>query len=242
MAKKDTILISSDQREALSTNKTVSKPPPSQKFKWDTGIVYSCNYCDEQFFSTTSGPRHLKKVHDITILKSGEYSAHISFKDKKYSCKICYADVIHAHGEITVHMKKHNLTMEQYERKYESETLEMPQNKSVQSEGEDKLLKESTITSKLETLDELDDSNFESEIIEPKNKKRKHDEEDERKPISMSKKEVVFMDELQHFMDKLQSKSEKNSKTQEASLNESNRKRYKRITQIQNEMMMNENY
>ena len=57
----------------------------------------------------------------------------------------------------------------------------------------------------------------------------------------MSKKEVVFMDELQHFMDKLQSKSEKNSKTQEASLNESNRKRYKRITQIQNEMMMNEN-
>ena len=58
----------------------------------------------------------------------------------------------------------------------------------------------------------------------------------------MSKKEVVFMDELQHFMDKLQSKSEKNSKTQEASLNESNRERYKRITQIQNEMMMNENY
>ena len=58
----------------------------------------------------------------------------------------------------------------------------------------------------------------------------------------MSKKEVVFMDELQHFMDKLQSKSEKNSKTQEASLNESNRERCKRITQIQNEMMMNENY
>ena len=114
-------------------------------------------------------------------------------------------------------MKRHDLTMEQYERKYESESLEIPQNKSVQSEEGDfyeKLLKESPIMTKLETLDEPDNSNLEyvKEIIEPKQKKRKYDEEDERKPISNSNKERDFSDELQLFMDKIQSKREKQQK------------------------------
>ena len=99
-------------------------------------------------------------------------------------------------------------------------------------------MKESTSTSKLETLDELDNSNLEC-VIEPKKKKRKHIEEDGGGLISNSKKESDFSDDLQLFINKIQSKSAKNSKSQE---NERNRERYERITQIQNEMMMDENH
>ena len=256
--KVDTVLKSSDQdqRDALPTHKSperrksskisskiASMTPLSRKLKWHTGIVYSCNYCDKEFFTTTSGPRHLKKVHDLTITRREEYTAHISFQEKKYSCKICYTDVIHAHAEITVHLKKHDLKIDQYERKYESESLEISQNKSIQFEEvdvHDKLLKESTTSSKLETLDELDRSNLVEQISEPK--KRKRNGEDGNKPIS--KKESDFSDELQLFIEKIQSKSEKISKAQvEAgtSLDESNTERSKRITQIKNEMMIDEN-
>ena len=91
-------------------------PTPWVRIQIQTGIVYSCN-CEKQFYNSSSGPRHLKKAHGINTMKRGEYSTHISFVKKKYSCKICYSNVIHTYVDITVHMKiKHNLTMDQYEK------------------------------------------------------------------------------------------------------------------------------
>ena len=67
---------------------------------------------------------HLNAVHKMKM-GHGEFSKHVTFEAKKYECKICHRKLSHSWDNIRLHIiKKHNLSLDQYEAKYELSNAE----------------------------------------------------------------------------------------------------------------------
>ena len=125
----------------------------NRTLKWHTGIIYSCNYC--KYEHTTNMTRHLNAVHKMKM-GFGEFSKHVTFEAKKYECKICHRKLSHSWKNIRSHIiKKHNLSLDQYEAKYE---LSNAENSSKWSNiEEDDITKVQTPSSELK-MDESEGS------------------------------------------------------------------------------------
>lgn len=169
----------------------------------------------------------METVHKITFRK-GEFSKHITFEPRKYSCKACHIKVGHSLANIRQHDKMHDLTLEQYETKYETAPNENPISAST-VDAISKLLDDS-VNSKIVQISKLlaDDKKDGKILIKLKdvkekalapvleNRKRKavQDNRNELQP-KHSKSTSRNIDQMQLFLEKIRSKNYKFQKREE---------------------------
>ena len=88
--------------------------------KWACGTSYSCNYCDNIYNRIPLARSHILKIHQ-TKIERGDYSNHMSFESKKYSCKICHQQIEHNPDNIRAHtLTKHRMKIHKYAASYET--------------------------------------------------------------------------------------------------------------------------
>ena len=198
-----------DMPETVAVGDKSSKVS-SQTLKWHTGIIYSCNYCKFEF-TRNIGKRHLETVHNMTFLK-GEFSKHITFEPKKYSCKVCRLKVGHSLSNIRQHVKMHNLTLDQYETKYEIAPNENPANASTGDEDTITKLLDESVNIKIVQISTLLAEDNRDQKPRPllARRKRKAAQNDETPQPKHSKSTSRNIDEMQLFLEMVRSKSDKN--------------------------------
>lgn len=106
--------------ENTNTSKVlkVNNSEKNEVEKWFSVVNYYCNYCEKIFADLCNAKRHINVVHNINLSKG--YAKHLYDARKKYSCKLCRKECEHSRRAITKHLKSHNMSFEEYERKYES--------------------------------------------------------------------------------------------------------------------------
>ena len=91
---------------------------------WSNDCTYACNFCDKEFGTPKNVKTHLRKLHKSA--NPGEN--YITVKETHYACKMCGAKVVRNREAIATHTNtRHGMSMPQYEKKYESEGSQGPQ-------------------------------------------------------------------------------------------------------------------
>ena len=110
--------------------KGMEEMDPDNTPKWYNGIQYKCNHCENILISNKHLKSHGKRNHNVEV--SGKFlRKHYSYKEKKYTCKICDTKVKHSGRNIKQHLlMTHNMSTTEYERKYESKTVMNSQNQN----------------------------------------------------------------------------------------------------------------
>merc|ERR1712126_751144 len=99
--------------------KEVGKNSEKHHANWFNCPNYFCNYCEKSFPDINNAKKHINVVHNINLSKG--YAKHLTDAGKKYTCKICRKECEHSRRGIKKHLTTHNMELEDYERKYETQ-------------------------------------------------------------------------------------------------------------------------
>jgi len=188
---------SNSSKNGQSPNSSEKEGMLSSERKWNQGVLYECNTCTWKTFHKSSVQDHLLKLHKIEM-KKHEIANYITFEEKKYSCKICKTQVSHSSANIYQHIRKrHNMSVEVYELKYESDSTIASGNEVSQKliENNQENMLDSIVSDKTSTI----------KVAE----KRKLLSCDEFKPIAKHAKQSsdeVVIDDLHDILNQIESR------------------------------------
>ena len=114
------VVATKDPREKLQIQDSDSINSSAER-KWYHGTFYNCKDCWKTFYGEEYFRKHLGSKHKsypMSIQELRELSSQ--FEETLYTCKVCEKKVKHEFKNIYVHLKKHSLSMNEYETKFVS--------------------------------------------------------------------------------------------------------------------------
>ena len=129
--------------------------------KWYHGTFYNCKDCHKTFYGQEYFRKHLSNKHKSYPMSIQEMRVLSSqYEETLYTCKVCEKKVKHEFKNIYVHLKKHSLTINEYETTFVSIKEEVGTLPSVRNVDENIPSKQ-----KLEVLTSLSETHLTQKVM-----------------------------------------------------------------------------